>query len=188
MFIRTERLFLRPAWPEDSHDLHAAIAHEQVVRNLARVPWPYTLGDAQHFASRSQDRRYPHFLITLPGARGSRVIGGIGLREEEGGAHLGYWLTPGAWDRGYATEAARAIVRLARTLGHREISASHRLDNLSSGRVLSKVGFRPLGQSIVQARTGAVPTVLYLLRFEATSDCDGNTAPEPSGENDMQAA
>ncbi len=188
MFIRTERLFLRPAWPEDSHDLHAAIAHEQVVRNLARLPWPYTLDDAQAFANRSQDRRHPHFLVTLPSARGSRVIGGIGLSEEEGGAHLGFWLTPDAWGRGYATEAARAILRLARTLGHREISANHRLDNLSCSRVLRKVGFRSCGQSMVQAAEGAVPTALYVLCFGATSDCDGGDGPEPSGTNDMRAA
>lgn len=187
MFIRTERLFLRPAWPEDSQDLHAAIAHEAVVRNLPCMPWPYTLEDAQAFAVRPQDRRYPHFLITLPGARGSRVIGGIGLSADEGGASLGYWLTPDAWGRGYATEAARAVLRLARTLGHADVAAWHGLDNRASGRVLQKIGFRPVARTVMPTLEGQVPAISYALRFGAASDCDGKEA-EALVEKDMQAA
>jgi RimJ/RimL family protein N-acetyltransferase len=187
MFIRTERLFLRPAWPEDCQDLHAALAHEQVVRNLSRVPWPYTLEDAHAFVARTQDRRHPHFLITVPGARGSRVIGGIGLSAEEGGANLGYWLTPEVWGRGYATEAARAVLRLARTLGHREVSACHRLDNPASGRVLAKVGFRVAQQTVIPTIHGPVPALSYV-RFGTPSDCDGDGAGGGDRETDMQAA
>jgi len=40
MFIRTERLFLRPGWVEDAPELARAIAHEPVVRMLARAPGP----------------------------------------------------------------------------------------------------------------------------------------------------
>jgi RimJ/RimL family protein N-acetyltransferase len=188
MFIRTERLFLRPAWPEDCQDLHTALSHESVVRNLSRVPWPYSLEDAQAFVARPQDRRHPHFLITLPSARGSRVIGGIGLTAEEGGAHLGYWLTPEVWGRGFATEAVRAVLRLARTLGHREISARHRLDNPASGRVLEKVGFRVAQQTVIATSTGAVPALSYVLRFGTPSDCDGQAGPGTDCDSDMRAA
>jgi RimJ/RimL family protein N-acetyltransferase len=188
MFIRTERLFLRPAWPEDCQDLHAALAHESVVRNLSCVPWPYTLEDAQAFVVRPQDRRHPHFLITLPSARGSRIIGGIGLAQEEGGAHLGYWLTPEVWGRGYATEAARAVLRLARTLGHREISARHRLDNPASGRVLEKVGFRAAQQTMIPMSSGPVPALSYIVRFGTASDCDGDGGGGAPCGSDMRAA
>lgn len=188
MFIRTERLFLRPAWPEDCQDLHAALSHELVVRNLSRVPWPYSLEDAQAFVARPQDRRHPHFLITLPSARGSRVIGGIGLAEQEGGADLGYWLTPEVWGRGFATEAVRAVLRLARTLGHREISARHRLDNPAAGRVLEKVGFGAAQQTVVVTSMGAVPALSYVLRFGTPSDCDGQMGPGSDRDNDMRAA
>lgn len=188
MFIRTERLFLRPAWPEDCQDLYAALSHEAVVRNLSRVPWPYTLDDARAFVGRPQDRRHPHFLVTLPGARGARVIGGIGLTEEEGGAHLGYWLTPEVWGRGYATEAVRAVLRLARTLGHREVSARHRIDNPASGRVLEKAGFSAAQQTVIPTSTGPVPALSYVLRFGTPSDCDGQAEVGATCEADMQAA
>jgi hypothetical protein len=40
MFFRSERLFLRPAWPEDWNAIHAAIDDEGIVRNLAPRPGP----------------------------------------------------------------------------------------------------------------------------------------------------
>lgn len=195
MFIRSERLFLRPAWPEDAAELHSAIAHEQVVRHLARVPWPYALDDAEAFVSRPQDRLYPSMLITLPSARGARIVGGIGLHEDKSGgearAHLGYWLTPEAWGRGYATEAASAVLRLARTLGHARIGAHHFVDNPASGRVLEKLGFRscsPVSERYSLGRRGLAPSRGYLLSFDTAGDCDQDTPPEGSPEMGMRAA
>ena len=43
MFFRSERLFLRPVWPEDWQAILNGIADEAVVRNLARAPWPLSL-------------------------------------------------------------------------------------------------------------------------------------------------
>ena len=54
MFARTKRLTLRPGWPEDARALAQAIGHEAVATKLARVPWPYALGDAEAMARRSR--------------------------------------------------------------------------------------------------------------------------------------
>lgn len=191
MFIRSERLFLRPAWREDAQDLHAAIADERVVRNLARAPWPYTLDDARAFVESPQDRRHPSLLITLPGARGSRLIGGIGLSEEAAGAQLGYWIAPEAWGHGYATEATSAILRLARTLGHEQITARHFLDNPASARVLEKVGFRHTGELVElhsRGRAGSATARELVLRFETTGDCVHDTSPDDDGAMGKRAA
>ena len=40
MFVRTDRLLLRPGWPEDAPALAAAIGEERIVRKLATAPWP----------------------------------------------------------------------------------------------------------------------------------------------------
>ena len=138
MFHRSERLFLRPAFPEDCDAILAAIGEEAIVRGLARAPWPYTLADARSFAALPQDLRLPHFLVTLPGVG---VIGAAGLsepnREHEREAELGYWIARAHWGRGYATEAAGAVLRIARTLGHRRVVAAHFIDNPASGKVPS---------------------------------------------------
>lgn len=147
MFHRSERLFLRPAFPEDGEAILAGIGDEGIVRNLARAPWPYSLHDARAFAERPQDPRLPHFLVTLPG---HGVIGsaGLGAHVTESGAEpeLGYWIARDHWGRGYATEAAGAVLRIARTLGHRRLTAGHFTDNPASGRVLRKLGFVPTGR------------------------------------------
>ena len=53
MFARTERLLLRPAWPEDATALAQAIGHESIARMAARVPHPYTPDDARNWLASS---------------------------------------------------------------------------------------------------------------------------------------
>lgn len=154
MFIRSERLFLRPSWPEDWSEIYAGIADEAVVRNLALAPWPYTIEDAIGFARREQERLLPHFLITLPGAQGSQVIGCVSLARKPDEVELGYWIARSYWSRGYASEAVRAVLRLADALGHRRIMAHHFADNPASGKVLAKAGFRPTGQQSLRFSKG----------------------------------
>jgi RimJ/RimL family protein N-acetyltransferase len=175
MFIRSERLFLRPGWPEDWAELLAVIDDEQVVRHLARAPWPYGPDDARAFASLPQAEKYPHFFVTLPGAHGARLVGTVGLVESEGEAELGFWIARAQWNRGYGTEAIRAVLSLARTLGHRRITARHFIDNPACGRVLSKAGFRATGQTRPchsPARQGAEPALYYAVDLLGAGNCD----------------
>jgi RimJ/RimL family protein N-acetyltransferase len=170
VFHRSERLFLRPAFPEDSAAILAAISDESIVRNLARAPWPYGMADARDFAALPQDRRLPHFLVTLPGAG---VIGSAGMGEHEGEPEIGYWIARDHWGRGYATEAGRAVLEVARMLGHRRVTAGHFVDNPASGKVLRKLGFRPTGRIAQRhslARGEMVDTVEYALDLEADMD------------------
>jgi RimJ/RimL family protein N-acetyltransferase len=179
MFVRTPRLTLRPFWPEDAGELSRAMGHECVVRNLAKVPWPYTLGDAEAFvAMRHQAAPGPVFMICLHQDGAVRPIGGIGLHGQDDGAHeFGYWLTPGAWGRGYATEAGRAVLRTAReTLRLRRVVAGHYVDNPASGRVLRKLGFRPTGRIVPRhsvGRGGEAPSAEFELDLGDCVGCDG---------------
>lgn len=145
MFTRTHRLFLRPAWQEDAAELAAAIAHEPVVRMLARVPWPYGEDDARAWIAREQNRHLPSLLVTLP-EEGGRIVGGCGLHEKDGKVAVGYWVTPSHWGRGIASEALCGMIGLARLAGHRRLHGYHAADNPASGRVMRKAGFRPTGR------------------------------------------
>ena len=90
---------------------------------------------------------------------------------------FGYWLTPAAWGRGYATEAGRAVVQMARhALPIRRLSAGYFLDNPVSGNVLRKLGFRDTGRIERRhslARGMAVDTMLVEL------DVDGAAVAMP---------
>ena len=146
MFARTPRLFLRPGWPEDAPALAAAIGHESVVMRLSRVPWPYTPDHALDFLTRSRGVTEPSFLILAHDGPVPRLVGNIALHAEAGGHELGYWLTPSAWRRGYATEAGQAVLAMVReALPIRRLRSRYHLDNPASGRVLAKLGFRSSG-------------------------------------------
>ena len=170
MFARTPRLTLRPGWPEDAPELARAIAHEDVVTMLARAPWPYALGDAEQFLSQPKGGETPVLLILSHEGAQPRIVGGIGVHPDEQGHEFGYWLTPDAWGRGYATEAGRAVIDMARhALGIRHLHAGHFVDNPASGRVLTKLGFRPTGRVVPRESRGrgrAVPCALFELDLD----------------------
>ncbi len=167
MFARTERLTLRPGWTEDAPALLAAIGHEAVVRNLSRVPWPYTLADAEAFIDGWRGDAGPTFLIFAHDGGCCDLIGGIGIGPLRDVPYmLGYWLTPSAWGRGYATEAGRAALDIAATMGIGRIDAGHYVDNPASGAVLRRLGFVATGtRSAIHSRGRAmtVETIDYAI-------------------------
>lgn len=66
-----------------------------------------------------------------------------GLEREQGAVELGYRLCPAVWGRGYATEAARALIRHAFTVaGAGRLVATTMTVNTASRRVLEKAGLR----------------------------------------------
>jgi RimJ/RimL family protein N-acetyltransferase len=179
MFFRSERLFLRPIWSEDWQDLLTGIGDEAVVKNLAQAPWPYTAEDARAFAALPVDPRLPRCLITRPHVvDGAEVVGGIGLLDDGGDVALGYWVARAHWGQGYATEAARAMLTMARVIGHGRIVASHFLDNPASGRVLARLGFRATGEvtpRYCRARGGMALAVAHELLLREPGDCDDDS-------------
>ena len=180
MFARTQRLTLRPAWPEDAPAIARAIGHEEVVRMLSKVPWPYRLADAKTFLARRRGADEAFFLILSHEADYPRLVGGIGLAPDGDGHELGYWLTPPAWGRGYATEAGRAVVAIARhALGLKRLHAGHFVDNPASGRVLQKLGFRATGRvggRYSAARRAIAPCRLFELDLAEEADANDTRA------------
>jgi len=159
MFHVTERLLLRPAWPEDWPEVLAGVGEEAIVRNLAKVPWPYGEADARQ----PQNQCLPNFIV-VESASG-RVVGSCGLAPTEGEPEIGYWIARDAWGRGFATEAGRGVLEVARMLGVERVTAGHMADNPASGRVLRKLGFRPVGSArrYSLARGHEVDSVEYVL-------------------------
>ena len=95
-----------------------------------------------------QPRRKFQLAITLPDS--GRVIGNCGIRrkpENDWEADIGYELAPEYWRRGYATEAALAMVNFRfRDLGLHRISSWCIADNAASAGVLERVGLRLEGR------------------------------------------
>ena len=169
MFARTPRLLLRPGFPEDAPALAGAIADEAIARNLANVPWPYSMRDAEAYLASPRDPGLPSCLIFERGPGPVQLAGACGLgRRASGAVELGYWIARPQWGRGFATEACAALVDIARTLALPCLEGAHFLDNPASGRVLEKLGFEPLGivaPRLSCARGTEVPARLMRLRL-----------------------
>jgi RimJ/RimL family protein N-acetyltransferase len=183
MFARTERLALRPGWAEDAPALFAAVADEAIVRNLASAPWPYTLADAEAFLAAERGPTAPSMLIFRRTLGAPQLAGAIGFgRRPDGEMEFGYWIARPFWGLGYATEAGRAVIAMARdSLRLDRIQAGHFVDNPASGRVLRKLGFLPTGVAprYSAGRGAAAPCREYSLvldRAEAEADADARMA------------
>jgi RimJ/RimL family protein N-acetyltransferase len=187
MFARTERLLLRPGWAEDAPALFDAISDERIVRNLASAPWPYRLDDAEAFLATERKPDHGSLLIFRRTLGETRLVGAVGFgRTPDGGREFGYWIARAYWGRGYATEAGRAVIRLARdSLRLPGLKAGHFLDNPASGRVLEKLGFRPTGVIAPRfsvGRGGPALCRLFELDFAAQEEAASHLAFENASE------
>ena len=180
MFARTQRLLLRPGWAEDASTLARTIADETIVRNLSSAPWPFSLRDAEAFLAAPRDPVLPSLLIFERTDGEPLLVGACGLgRRSSGAVELGYWIARAHWGRGFATEAGRALVGIARALGIARLEASHFLDNPASGRVLEKLGFQSTGMIAPRlscARGEEIPARFFRLQLGAEAQGESMAA------------
>ena len=82
------------------------------------------------------------------------LIGACGIDLRDGPTpEIGYWLGVPYWGRGYATEAARAVIDHAfGDLDHEALQAGARVSNPASRRVLEKCGFQWTGVGLYRIR------------------------------------
>ena len=192
MFIRSERLFLRPGWPEDREELLGQLCDKQVVRDLMDAPWARHFGDDGLITDVPQNERYPHFFVTVPGAQGARLVGACWIAEGDGRLpELGFWFASEERGKGYAAEAASAVLRLACTLGHREVVARMFMDSPAADRVLRKVGFTPTGLVRPQyniERGEDLPALVYRCILGAACNSDSGMNAELDDDSSARAA
>lgn len=88
---------------------------------------------------------YGIWLIRERGQAGPDLVGTVGLRPlDDTGLEIFYSLAPGSWGRGYATEAALAVVGHALgTLGLAEVLAEIDEGNTASVAVVKRLGMVP---------------------------------------------
>jgi RimJ/RimL family protein N-acetyltransferase len=150
--LRTARLTLRAPRPDDAPAIARLANDRRIAENTARVPHPYTAADGRDFiASANQDGGEVTFFVTLPN---DTVIGACGIAALDGKhPEIGYWLGVPYWGKGYATEAARAVIDHAfADLGYQELQAGARVSNPASRRVLEKCGFQWTGVKLMRIR------------------------------------
>ena len=108
--LRTRRLLLRQPRADDAARIVRYLNNFRVAGNLARVPYPYRETDAVWWLRTwrpDKPASETGFTIDLPG---EGLIGHAGFHPDAQGTVIGYWLGEPFWNRGFMTEAARAIL------------------------------------------------------------------------------
>jgi RimJ/RimL family protein N-acetyltransferase len=148
LVIVTERLRLRPFIEADWSSVHEYAVDPQISKFQE---WgPNTIKDTKSFvakciaAERDPSSNVYFFSITLAGT--DRHIGGCVITidpETRSEASIGYTINQNYWRKGYAIEAAAALLGFAFTeLGLRVVKSNCDSANTASWRVMEKIGMR----------------------------------------------
>jgi ribosomal-protein-alanine N-acetyltransferase len=149
--LQTERLRLRPFSLADAPVVHALAGAREIAATTLTVPHPYEDGMAETWigthAPGYEAGEQATFALVL--REGDELVGAIGLAIN--GAHaraeLGYWVGVPFWNQGFATEAAREVLRFGfEGLELHRIYAMHMMRNPASGRVMQKAGMQYEGR------------------------------------------
>ena len=161
--LETPRLVLRPPEYSDVPAIANFLSDYDVAKNLANVPHPFGVSDARAYVTRAHERRAlgEGFCFAILDAESEWFLGCCRLSLTGGRYTISYWLGKGYWNRGYMSEAAKRLLGFAfRDLKADQVWASWLADNPASGRVLEKLGFRPVEtymREILARRDAAVP-------------------------------
>jgi RimJ/RimL family protein N-acetyltransferase len=138
--LETDRLVLRQPTLADVKAIARVVGDKRVSVNLRRVPHPYTTDDAISFVSTIAATIDTVFLVE----HDRTVVGLAGVSwENENAPELGYCFGVEHWGKGYATEAARAVIDYAfEEFAIDQLLAGARVLNPASRHVLEKCGFQ----------------------------------------------
>ena len=141
--LETDRLLLRIPSPDDAAMAFVWLSDPKVNRFM-----PYDLyksvDEARAWLTSVNEEGGDEYHFAFVRKADGVVIGSGSIGPKEPGGSLwefGYNLRADCWNQGFATEAAKAMIRFAReTFSIRDFGANHAIENPASGRVMEKCG------------------------------------------------
>jgi RimJ/RimL family protein N-acetyltransferase len=121
----------------------------RIADTTLNIPHPYDESMALAWIGTHEEAAERGESVTLAiTEKGGSLVGAVALtiNRAHQRAELGYWIAVPRWGRGYATEAASALVDYAfGTLGLRRVVAHCLTRNVPSSRVMEKIGMQREG-------------------------------------------
>jgi RimJ/RimL family protein N-acetyltransferase len=147
----TNRLLLRKFNLDDTSKVVGLAGEYEIADTTLRIPHPYHEKDAREWIEQQytwlNQNLSATWAITIK--ESADLIGATGLMnfsEPFEHAEMGYWIGKLFWNKGYATEAAHAIIKYGfDVLELNRIHTHHFSRNASSGKVLFKIGMKHEG-------------------------------------------
>ncbi|MFB1082596.1 GNAT family N-acetyltransferase [Jeotgalibacillus sp. JSM ZJ347] len=148
--IETNRLILRMYSENDAPDVAGMCNNVSIYQHTLNIPYPYTKEDALtwigfHDENRKNERMYD---LAVTDKVTGELYGsvGISIHKAFNNGELGYWIGEEHWGKGYATEAAEAMIRFAfGEKGLHKVYARCFDTNPASGKVIEKLGMKKEG-------------------------------------------
>lgn len=148
MQLESERLIIRDFVMEDWESVHIYASDEQVTKymewgpNTERVTKGFIAEMIQ--VQRDEPRHDYEFAVVLKET--GALIGGCGIRRDQSNGEIGYCFNPDYAGKGYATEAAKALLKFGfSNLGLHRIFAKCRPQNIHSANLMKRLGMKPEG-------------------------------------------
>ena len=146
--LATNRLLLRHFNVGDGPTVERLAGIREVADTTLTIPHPYPAGGGAQWIgthSGAWERRENLALAICDKTPSGQLLGAISLRLSLAHAHaeIGYWIGVAHWGKGFATEAARALITYSfAELGLHRIQGRHFTRNAASGRVMQKLGMQ----------------------------------------------
>lgn len=139
--IETERLRLTELKAGDVAAIVQQAANKKISEFTVNLPYPYTEKDAIYWINQANQgfRSKTQVIFAIRMKPTDDFIGGIGLTIEQrhNRAEIGYWLAEPFWNKGYTTEATRAVIAFGfGQLNLQKLTSSHLEQNPASGKVM----------------------------------------------------
>jgi RimJ/RimL family protein N-acetyltransferase len=138
-----------------------------VTRMLAMAAFPPDRAEIERWFSEHSQEWLAGSAYRFAAVRETKLIGVVDIASiSHGEGSPGYWFDRAVWGLGYATEATRAIAKLAfDDLKLSQLRAGHAFDNATSARVLRKLGFQPIDNVQVWSRSRGEAIIEYRYRL-----------------------
>lgn len=168
IYGETERLILR-SWSVEDLPLFVGMNMDEVV--MKYFPALLTEAETAGFYRRIQDeferKGWGLFAVELKDS--GKFIGYVGLHEIgfeasfTPGVEIGWRLSKEYHNRGYATEAAKAVLEIAKSQGIKRLYSFTAEINKPSERVMQKIGMQRVGEFDHPKLTSQSPLLRHVL-------------------------
>lgn len=168
MELKTKRLILRPLLDSDAELRKELINSDIEISENTMIPPKQSLEEHLEYIHEVQKQMIEETDFIFAIIHENVLIGACGLHDlKKEISGIGFWISKEFRSKGYTTEAAKAIIKIAKEKGVKIIKTNVYEWNIGSMKVLEKIGFKKIekGTHIRKWDNKEVPEFYYELNL-----------------------